>query len=162
MGVLHGGNLLHTEHHGLRDYESPSSPNDRSIYRIASLSKVITVGVVASFVDEGILQWDTPIHTYLPEFGERKDEVGQKTTLIDLLSNRTGLALANAIWGQMNGVFLLPKEDIIRTSCFVPAVRRSANLSSMETGTTHSSQRFWSVSQDEVLKTSLKKGSWVL
>lgn len=123
LGVLHQGRLVHTEHFGCRDISTDSPPNDKTIYRIASLSKPITVGVVASLVDEGALDWNTPIREYLPEFGERRDEVGQKATLIDLLSNRTGLAIANALWGQKNGVFLMPKDEIVHTSCFVPTVR---------------------------------------
>ena len=124
LGILHKGEFTHTDHFGRRDSSTDCPPNDETIYRIASLSKPITVGVIASLVDEGVLEWNTPIREYLPEFGERKDEVGQQATLIDLLSNRTGLAVANAIWGQKKGVFLLPKGDIVRTSCFIPAVKR--------------------------------------
>lgn len=122
-GILHGGNLAHTEHFGRRDCAADLPPDDDTIYRLASLSKPITVGVIASLVDEGFLEWNKPVRDYLPEFGEREDEVGRETTLVDLLSNRTGLAIANAIWGQKNGIFLLPKRDIIRTSCLVPAVK---------------------------------------
>ena len=123
VGILHGKGFTYTDHFGRRDCSKYPSPDDETIYRIASLSKPITVGVIASLVDEGILCWTTPIREYLPAFCDRKDEVGEKTTLLDLLSNRTGLAIANALWGQKNGVFLLPKDDIVPTSCFIPAVK---------------------------------------
>lgn len=123
LGVLHQGNIVHKAHFGRRDISNPFPPDDNTIYRIWSLTKPLTVGVVASLVEEGILEWDTPIREYLPEFGQRKDEIGQKATLADLLSNRTGLAIAHLMWLQQYGEFVLPKSEVVRMSCFMPVVR---------------------------------------
>ena len=91
---------------------------------MASLTKAITASVVACLVDDVVLDWDMPVRHYLPEFGQRTDEVGQNSTLNNLLSNRTGLGMANALWGQKNGEFLLPKKEIIHTICHLDTLKQ--------------------------------------
>ena len=87
LGVLHHGKIIHTAHFGRQHYLSPTPPNDDTIYRVASLTKVLTSSAVALLVEEGILDWDVPIRKYLPVFSQRTDELGHKTTLRDLLSH---------------------------------------------------------------------------
>jgi CubicO group peptidase (beta-lactamase class C family) len=123
LGVLHQGNIIHTAHFGRRDCSDPEPPNDDTVYRVASLTKVLTSSAVALLIDEGILSWDTPIREYLPTFGQRTDELGQKATVKDLLSNRTGLAVADLLWGQQYGEFLLPRSELVRTTTFLEAVK---------------------------------------
>ena len=84
---------------------------------------MFTSSAVALLVDEDILSWDTPIRAYLPTFGQRTDELGQKTTLKDLLANRTGLAAADLLWGQQCGEFLLDKSELVRMTTFLEAVK---------------------------------------
>jgi len=123
IGVLHYGDVIHTAHFGGQDALRPSPPNDDTIYHVASLTKAITASAVACLVDDGILDWDLPVRHYLPEFGQRSDELGQQCSLKDLLSNRTGLTMANALWGQKQGEFLLPKDEIVRTICHLDAIK---------------------------------------
>lgn len=123
LGVIHHGEVIHTAHFGVRDVEARVAPNDDTIYRIWSLGKLLTIAAVGSLVEEGLLDWDMPIKHYLPEFGKRNDVVGQQATLVDALSNRTGLAISNTLWGQQYGTFLLPKNEIIPTCRYIEAVR---------------------------------------
>ena len=123
---MHGvvvDDVIHTAHFGRRDTSEPSPPNDDTIYLVASLTKVMTAGVVGSLVDDGNPSWDVQIRGYLPAFGQRLDELGRKATLRDLLAYRTGLAVANAMWGQQMGVFLLPKSEMVRVTCYLDAVK---------------------------------------
>ncbi|MCJ1456699.1 hypothetical protein MMC28_007063 [Mycoblastus sanguinarius] len=123
LGVLHHGEIIHTAHFGRRDSLNPTPPNDDTIYRVASLTKALTSSAVALLVEEGTLDWDTPIREYLPSFSRRIDEIGQKTTLRDLLSNRTGLPNADYMFGQQHGEFLMPRNEIVRVTTFFEAVR---------------------------------------
>ena len=123
LGVLHQGNVIHSEHFGRKDVVKDSPPNDDTIYHVASLTKAITASAVACLVDDGVLDWDLPIWHYLPEIKQRSDALGQQCSLIDLLSNRTGLAMANAYWGQKEGEFLLPKSEIVRTACHLDVIK---------------------------------------
>ena len=123
IGVLHQGSIIHTAHFGRQHFADPAPPDDDTLYRVASLTKALTSSAVALLVEEGLLGWDVPIREYLPAFRQRTDELGQRATLRDLLSNRTGLAVADLMWGQQSGEFLLPKSEIVRATTFFPAVR---------------------------------------
>lgn len=122
LGVLHHGQIVHTAHFGRRKIDEPHAPNDDTIYHVASLTKLIAAGAVASLVHDGVLDWHLPVQHYLPDF-QRGDELGQKCTLIDLLSHRSGIAMADAFWGQQLGEFLMPKSEIVHTACHLEAVK---------------------------------------
>ena len=122
LGVLHHGQIIQTAHFGRRNIDEPHAPNDDTIYHIASLTKLITAGVVASLVNDGVLDWDLPVRHYLPDF-QRADELGQNCTLIDLLSHRSGIARADALWGQQLSEFLIPKGEIVHTACHLAAIK---------------------------------------
>lgn len=123
LGILHNGSIVHTAHFGRRDAFNPTPPDDDTLYHIASLTKLMAAGVVSQLVYNGTLSWDKPIREYLPTFAERQDDIGQKATLRDLLSNRTGIAVAHGYWGQQAGEFLIPKSEIVRMSCSLDAVK---------------------------------------
>ena len=123
IGVLHKGSIVHTAHFGRRDALDPTPPDDNTLYHVASLTKLMTAGVIANLVDKGILSWDTPISEYLPAFKRRQDDIGRKTNISDLLSNRTGIAVATARWGQQAGEFVTPKSEVVNVACDLEAVK---------------------------------------
>ena len=123
LGILHHGEIIHTAHFGRQDCLDSAPPNDDTIYRIASLTKAMTASAVALLVEKGTLDWDTPIREYLATFCRRIDEVGQKTTLRDLLSHRTGLPNADYMFGQQYGEFLMPKSELVRVTTFFETVK---------------------------------------
>jgi CubicO group peptidase (beta-lactamase class C family) len=58
------------------------------LYLIASSSKILSVGVLMNLADQGLIDVDEPIGTYLEDpFGEGKPEL----TLAELVSNSSGL-----------------------------------------------------------------------
>ena len=123
LGVLYHGKIIDTAHFGRQDSLDPTPPNDDTIYRAVSLTKALTSSAVALLVEEGMLDWDVPIQEYLPVFSRRTDDVGQKTTLRDLLCHRTGLPNADFLFGQQYGTFLMPRSEIVRLTTFLEAVR---------------------------------------
>ncbi len=76
--------------------DSPDVNADRTIYDLASLSKVIgtTTGAMILY-DEGRLDLDAPVSRYIPEFsGGDKDLV----TVRHLLTHRSGLPAGRELW----------------------------------------------------------------
>jgi CubicO group peptidase (beta-lactamase class C family) len=76
--------------------ESPSVSTDRSIYDLASLTKVIATTTAAMILfDEGKLPLDAKVVDYIPGFvGQWKDEV----TIRHLLTHRSGLPAGRDLW----------------------------------------------------------------
>lgn len=75
---------------------SPAVSADRTIYDLASLTKVVATTTAAMLLfDEGKLELDAPVSKYLPEFaGGEKDRV----TVRHLLTHRSGLPAGRELW----------------------------------------------------------------
>ncbi len=97
VGISRGGSrYIHGS--GVLGLEQPRPPDERSVYDLASLTKVIalTTGVMIA-VDDGLLDLDRPLHQYLPEFtGENKERV----TLRHLLTHTSGLPPHRRLWEE--------------------------------------------------------------
>ena len=61
-----------------------------TIYRIGSVSKLFTDIGIMQLVEQGKVDLDVPVSTYLPEF-QPKNEFGKPITLRQLMSHRAGL-----------------------------------------------------------------------
>ena len=76
--------------------ESPAVSPERTIYDVASLTKVVgTTTAIMLLFDEGKIGLDSPVSTYIPEFsGGLKDSV----TVFHLLTHRSGLPAGRDLW----------------------------------------------------------------
>ena len=76
--------------------EAPTVTSDRTIYDLASLTKVVgTTTAIMLLYDEGRVELDAPVVTYLPAFaGGAKDRV----TIRHLLTHRSGLPAGRDLW----------------------------------------------------------------
>lgn len=61
-----------------------------SVFQIGSITKVWTTTLVMQLVDEGLLDLDVPVRTYLPEFGLADEDAAAAVTTRHLLSHRGG------------------------------------------------------------------------
>lgn len=102
---------------------SPDVDADKTIYDLASLSKVIGTTTAAMILfDEGRLDLDAPVSTYIPEFvGGNKELV----TVRHLLTHRSGLPAGRELW-RMTSSASDAKHIVINTplacqpgACFV-------------------------------------------
>ncbi len=78
--------------------EMPEPVGPRTVYDLASLTKVVALTTVTMFaVDEGRIRLDDPVQRYLPEFiGPGKENV----TVRSLLTHSSGLPAHRALWRE--------------------------------------------------------------
>ncbi len=94
-GVLEAGRL--TESGGIGALPDGSPPDDRTVYRIASMTKSFTAAVVLGLRDEGVWSLDDPIARHAPELSTVVGPPGSPAiTLRHLLSMTSGLATDDA------------------------------------------------------------------
>ncbi|KAK4443224.1 beta-lactamase/transpeptidase-like protein [Podospora aff. communis PSN243] len=115
VGVLHEGTLVHTSHYGYQNLREKESPNDDTVYHLASLSKALVAAGLGVLVDEGKLSWDTRLVDIdlSPRFHQRDKEVEAHTTIRDILAHRMGLSMRMNYWAQMEQELLLPPNEAI-------------------------------------------------
>ncbi|MBH5318837.1 serine hydrolase [Paenibacillus sp. GSMTC-2017] len=88
--VVGDGKVLLNEGYGYADVESksPVEPN-KTMFRMASISKVFTASAVMQLVEEGKIDLDKDVHTYLSDF-TIPNKTDSKLTMRHLLTHSTG------------------------------------------------------------------------
>ena len=101
------GKPVYHETFGAQDTVSKAPINDKTIFRLSSLTKVITSVVAMQLIQDGKLKLDDPVAKYIPSFAdtkvgvEKKAEDGTKSlelvpqtrpmTVLDLLRHTSGI-----------------------------------------------------------------------
>jgi CubicO group peptidase (beta-lactamase class C family) len=88
--VVQDGKAVLLKGYGVRDVTKPGAVDENTIFQLASVTKTLTGAAAATVVDEGKLDWDTPIFNYLPEFVGYDPYMTRYLTERDLLAQRTG------------------------------------------------------------------------
>ena len=79
--------------YGVRRMGEPSPVDGKTLFGIASNTKVFTSTALGLLVEQGKLQWDAPVVNYLPWFQLYDPYVTRELTIRDLLVHRSGLGL---------------------------------------------------------------------
>jgi CubicO group peptidase (beta-lactamase class C family) len=90
VAVVKDGKAVLLKGYGVRDVTKPGAVDENTIFQLASVTKTLTGAAAATVVDEGKLDWDTPIFNYLPEFVGYDPYMTRWLTERDLLAQRTG------------------------------------------------------------------------
>ena len=102
LAIVQGGEVLHAAGYGVRDTESGAPVTPDTLFAIASITKSFTSMGVALLVDEGLVEWDKPVRTYLPEFKLKDGYISEHATVRDLLCHRIGLPRHDMAWYGTN------------------------------------------------------------
>ncbi|KAI1123779.1 beta-lactamase/transpeptidase-like protein [Nemania abortiva] len=123
IGVLDGfTGKIHLAGCGYRDVEQKLPPDEHTVYHIASLSKSFTAVSIALLVADGLLSFEDPICKVLPGFRHDDPEIHLRSTLLDFLSHRTGLATKNSLWQQDGHELLLQETDTMLTVSYLETI----------------------------------------
>ena len=72
LAVMRKGQIAYADHYGLRDIEAGTPVITDGLYRIYSMSKLITTVAAMSLYEEGRFMLDEPVGAYLPELADQK------------------------------------------------------------------------------------------
>ena len=86
--VAAGDRILLHEARGLANAEHRIPNKPSTVFRLASVTKMMTAAAVLRLVDQGKLELSDPVGRYVPALGR---EFGEKLTVHQLLSHRSGL-----------------------------------------------------------------------
>ena len=91
LAVIRDGEVIYMKGYGVRDVETKEAVTTKTLFSIASCTKAFTATLAAMLVGDSLIAWDTPLHTYFPDFALYDTAVSGKVTLRDLLCHRTGI-----------------------------------------------------------------------
>ena len=93
LAVVKDGKVVAARGYGVRKLGSPEPVDGKTLFGIASNSKVFTAAALGLLVEEGKVQWDAPVVRYLPAFQMYDPYVTRELSVRDLLTHRSGLGL---------------------------------------------------------------------
>ena len=98
VGIVKDGEVVFNEGFGYANVEEKKKADADTLYEIGSCSKSFTAAAAALLVDRGFLEWDRPVHDYIPWLRFKDDYVTLHATVRDMLSHRTGIPRHDISW----------------------------------------------------------------
>lgn len=98
LAVVGGDGVLHCAGYGQRDPARGLPVTPETLFPIASCTKSFTAMALGLLVDEGKLDWDKPVRTYLPGWQMYDPAATETLTVRDMLSHRCGLPAHDWLW----------------------------------------------------------------
>ncbi len=91
MVLVHGDEVVYMNAMGVKDLESREPMRTDTLMGIGSTTKSMTAIMIASLVDKGIFEWDTPVTEILPTFALADPEITEKITFEHTLCMCSGV-----------------------------------------------------------------------
>jgi CubicO group peptidase (beta-lactamase class C family) len=109
VAIVQNGEIVYAKGFGVRSLETGEPVTTSTVFRVGSTTKAMTSLMIATLVDEGVLDWDTPAAQIYPDFKLPTDELTQGVTLGELMGMGTGLGTNMPIphWDEYSASDLL-------------------------------------------------------
>ena len=96
VAIVQGGEVVYEKGFGVKAIGGESGITPATQMMIGSIGKTMTTMLMAALVDEGRLQWETPVVHLLPDFAVADPELTRKLTVRDW--SAFAPACPGAIW----------------------------------------------------------------
>jgi CubicO group peptidase (beta-lactamase class C family) len=121
IGVIKDKNVLFLKGYGYADIETARPVTPKTNFFIASGAKSFTAITLGFLVSEGKLEWDKPIHNYLPELKMVDSYATQHMSARDLLRHSIGLPKKDSVWKRYIGTKRTRRDFMKEFSTIKPA-----------------------------------------
>lgn len=98
IAVVIDDEVIFAKGFGFRDVENKVPMTADSLMAIGSSSKAFTTFAMGILVDEGKLNWETPVRNYIPWFRLNDPFASERLTPRDLVTHRSGLPRHDLSW----------------------------------------------------------------
>ena len=119
VSVVKDGQVVVAKGYGVRRKGEATPVDARTLFGIASNTKVVTAAALGLLVEEGKIEWDAPVIRYVPWFQMSDPYVTRELTVRDLLVHRSGLGLGagDLLWWPPS---TYDRKEIARRLRFLP------------------------------------------
>ena len=98
IAVVKNGKVVLAQGYGFRDVDKKLPVTPKTLFAIGSCTKAFTTFLIGTLVDEGKLDWDKPVRTFIPEFRLHDRVASELITPRDLVTHRSGLPRHDLVW----------------------------------------------------------------
>lgn len=109
VAIVQGNDIRYAQGFGVRDQTTHQPVTPETVFRVASTTKSMTSMLVATWIDDGLFSWDTPVREIYPAFQLPTPHLTQQLTIRQLLNMGSGLGdgIHPAFWGDYQPADLL-------------------------------------------------------
>ncbi|MBK9983556.1 MAG: serine hydrolase [Saprospiraceae bacterium] len=118
VGIIKDGKVVLSSGYGVLEEGKKTKVDENTLFSIASNTKAFITASIAKLVDEGKMNWDDRVQTYLPYFELYDPCVSEMMTVRDLLCHRSGLGTfsGDVIWYRSE----YSAEEVVRRVAALP------------------------------------------
>ena len=98
LAVVYKDQVILAKGYGLRNVEEKLPVTEKTLFAIGSSSKAFTATALCKMAQDGLIDLDEPLKTYLPDFALKDEYASQHLTPRDLLCHRSGLPRHDLVW----------------------------------------------------------------
>jgi CubicO group peptidase (beta-lactamase class C family) len=117
VAVIQNGEPVVIKGYGVRELGEDAPVDADTVFQLASNTKPMTAYTLGTLVDEGLIDWDTPITDVLPELQLWDPYPTRFLTSRDVLAHRSGFP---AFGGDLLGRIGYDRAEMLRRLRFVP------------------------------------------
>jgi len=119
LAIVKDGKVLLAKGYGVRNLKENIPVDSKTLFSIASNSKLFTAVSLGILVDEGKISWNSRVVDLIPWFQMFDPYVTREITVKDILSHRCGLGLGagDLLWWPPSNY---PRDEIIKRIRFIP------------------------------------------
>lgn len=116
VAIVKDDEVIYSKGFGYRDVENKVPMTADSLLAIGSASKAFTTFAMGTLVDEGKMEWATPVREYIPWFRLYDPYATERMTPRDLVTHRSGLPRHDAMWYNN---YTASREEFVRRLAYL-------------------------------------------
>lgn len=89
--IVAGGEVVAAKGIGMADQETQEKVTSKTLYSTASVTKALTATAILNLVEQGKIELDAPVKTYIPWFTYKDKSRSSKVTIRHLLTHSAGI-----------------------------------------------------------------------
>lgn len=98
LGIVKDGKVVMAKGFGFKNLETKEAVTPNTQFAIGSSSKAFTTMGLGMLSNDGLLDWNEPILTYMPDFQLMDDFATEEMNATDLTTHRSGLPRHDLMW----------------------------------------------------------------
>lgn len=98
IAIVEDDEVIFSQGFGKRNMAQDLDVTPQTLFAIGSCSKAFTTTAMGMLVDEGKLNWETPVKQYIPSFKMYDSFATERMTPLDLVTHRSGLPRHDLMW----------------------------------------------------------------
>jgi CubicO group peptidase (beta-lactamase class C family) len=117
IAIVKDGKVILSKGYGVRSARTGLPMDSATLFPIQSETKAFTALSAVMLRDEGMLDLDAPVSTYIPGFRLNDPVATQEVSLRDFLTHRSGLGVYSLLWIANDGT---NRADAVRRMAHLP------------------------------------------